>query len=195
MGWLIALAVFVGVAILPVGIRGIYSEAVAGVWVLIGPLKFRLFPTKPKAKKAKIATQPGKKGKKSSPKGGNLSDFYPILRTIFDFLEELRKKVWVKKLELRVILAGEDPCDLAINYGRAWAALGGLTPQLDRFFLIRKKKLEVECDFVAESTKLYAKVDATVTVVRALSLGWRHGVKIIKDILKLKKLRKGGAEL
>ena len=117
------------------------------------------------------------------------------MRTILDFLEQLRRKVRVKDLELKVILAGDDPCNLAVNYGRAWAALGSLMPQLDRFLSIRKKNVEVECDFVAESTKVYAKVDATLSLARAFSLGARHGIKIIKDILKLKKLRKGGAEL
>lgn len=193
MGWLIALVVLVGIAILPIGIRGVYRESTAGVWVLIGPLKFRVYPAKPKAKKT--SSQPKKDGKKNTKKGGSLSDFYPIMRTILDFLEQLRRKVSVRNLELKVILAGDDPCNLAVNYGRAWAAVGSLMPQLDRFLSIRKKNIEVECDFLAESTKVYAKVDATLTVARAFSLGIRHGIKIIKDILKLKKLRKGGAEL
>ena len=193
MGWLIALAVLVGIALLPIGIRGVYRESTAGVWVLIGPLKFRLYPAKPKAKKT--SSQPKKGGNKNAKKGGSLSDFYPIVRTVLDFLEQLRRKVRVKDLELKVILAGDDPCNLAVNYGRAWAAVGSLMPQLDRFLSIRKKNVEVECDFVAETTKVYAKVDATLSLARAFSLGARHGIKIIKDILKLKKLRKGGAEL
>lgn len=193
MGWLIALVVLVGIAILPIGIRGEYRESTAGVWVLIGPLKFRVYPAKPKAKKT--SSQPKNDGKKNTKKGGNLSDFYPVVRTVLDFLEQLRRKVSVKNLEIKVILAGDDPCNLAVNYGRAWAAVGSLMPQLDRFLSIRKKNIEVECDFLAESTKVYAKVDATLTVARAFSLGASHGIKIIKDILKLKKLRKGGAEL
>ncbi|MBQ7769170.1 MAG: DUF2953 domain-containing protein [Oscillospiraceae bacterium] len=193
MGWIIALAVLVGIALLPIGIRGVYRESTAGVWVLIGPLKFRLYPAKPKAKKT--SSQPKKGGNKNAKKGGSLSDFYPIVRTVLDFLEQLRRKVRVKDFELKVILAGDDPCNLAVNYGRAWAALGSLMPQLDRFLSIRKKNVEVECDFVAETTKVYVKVDATLSLARAFSLGARHGIKIIKDILKLKKLRKGGAEL
>ena len=195
MGWLIAIAVLAGIAILPVGIRGVYRDEAADVWLLIGPLKFRLYPAKPKEKEA--AAQPKKKtaGSGASQKGGKLQEFLPIARTVLDFLNQLRKKVGVKNLELKVILAGDDPCDLAVNYGRAWAALGNLLPQLDRVLKIRKKDIEVECDFAAETTRVYARVDATVSVARALHLGGRYGVKIIKDILKLKKLRKGGAEL
>ena len=194
MGWLVAMAVLVGIAMLPIGIRGVYREASAGIWVLIGPLKFKVYPAKAKEKK-KTSSQPKKQKKGSSKKGGSLSDFYPIARTVLDFLKELHRKVSVKNLELKVVLAGDDPCNLVINYGRAWAALGSLTPQLERFLTIRKKNIEVACDFVAESTRVYAKVDATLTVARAFSLGLRHGMKIIKDILKLKKLRKGGAQL
>ena len=193
MGWLIALVVLVVIAILPIGIRGVYRESTAGVWVLIGPLKFRVYPAKPKVKKKKTSSRSS--SEKNTKKGGSIRDFYPVVRTVLNFLEQLRRKVSVKSLELKVILAGDDPCNLAVNYGRAWAALGSLMPQLDRFLTIRKKNIEVECDFVAESTRVYAKVDATLSVARALSLGIRHGIKIIKDILKLKKLRKGGAEL
>ena len=193
MGWLIALAVLVGVAILPVGIRGVYRESIAGVWLLIGPLKFRLYPAKPKDNKTVVKPKNGSAA--NSRKGGKLQDFLPIARTVLDFLNQLRKRVGVKNLELKVILAGDDPCNLAVNYGRAWAALGNLLPQLDRVLTIRKRDIEVECDFTAETTRVYAKVDATISVARALHLGGRYGVKIIKDILKLKKLRKGGAEL
>ena len=193
MGWLVALAVLVGIALLPVGIRGVFRESAADVWLLAGPLKFRLYPAKPKEDKP-IKPQKKTTGR-TKPKGGNLQDFLPIAKTVLDFLNQLRKKVGVKNLELKVILAGDDPCDLAVNYGRAWAALGSLMPQLERVLTIRKRNIEVECDFTAETTLVYAKVDATVSVVRALHLGGRYGVKIIKDILKLKKLRKGGAEL
>ena len=193
MGWIIALAVLAGIAILPVGIRGIYRESEANVWLLIGPVKFRLYPAKTKEEKKKVKAK--KSAGSNAKKGGKLQSFLPIARTVLDFLNQLRKKIAVKNLELKVILAGDDPCDLAVNYGRAWAALGSLMPQLDRVLTIRKKDIEVECDFTAETTRIYAKADATLTVARALYLGGRYGVKIIKDILKLKNLQKGGAEL
>lgn len=194
MGWLIALAVLVGIAILPVGIRGVYRESTAGVWLLVGPLRFRLYPVKPKEEKK--TAQPKKKVTSSSEKkGGKLQSFLPVARTVLDFLNQLRKKIVVKNLELKVILAGDDPCDLAVNYGRAWAALGSLMPQLDRVLTIRKKDIEVESDFTAESICVYAKVDVMVSIGRGLYLCCRYGVKFIKDILKMKNLQKGGAEL
>lgn len=194
MGWLIALAVLAGIAILPVGIRGVYRESTAGVWLLIGPVKLRLYPAK--AKKEKKSGQPKKENVDSdNKKGGKLQEILPLARPILDFLNQLRKKLVVKNLELKVILAGDDPCDLAVNYGRAWAALGSLMPQLDRVLTIRKKDIEVESDFTAESICVYARVDVMVSIGRGLYLCCRYGVKFIKDILKMKNLQKGGAEL
>ena len=85
MGWLIALAVVAGIAILPVGIRGVYREKVAGAWLLIGPLRFRLYPAKPKEKIT--SAQPEKRPASSTQKGGKLQDFLPIARTVLDFLQ------------------------------------------------------------------------------------------------------------
>jgi len=195
MGWLIALAVLAGIAILPIGVRCVYRESKAGVWLLVGPLRFRVYPTKHKNKKVKAAALQKQSPDMDLKKGGKLRDFLPLAKTFLEFLGQLRRKVRVKRLELKVILAGDDPCDLAVNYGRAWAALGNVMPYLDRFLAIRKQDVEVECDFVADSTRVYATVDAVIPLGRAVCLVTRYGVKLIKDILNLKKLRKGGAEL
>lgn len=192
MGWLIALAIVVSVLFLPLGFSAIYRQDNPGVWLLIGPLRFRVYPGNKKEEHGKGAY---KKEKKSKPKGGSYKDFLPVVHTIYSFLGEFRRKIRVKRLELKVVLAGDDPADLAMNYGRAWAALGSLTPQLERLFVIKKRNLEVECDFTAEETLIYARIDATLTVVRTLHLLSKHGIKIIKQLLELKKLRKGGAQL
>jgi len=92
-------------------------------------------------------------------------------------------------------MGGDDPSALAINYGRAWAALGNLMPQLERFFVIKKRDLEVECDFTSDKTLIYAKADVTITVARTIHLLSRYGIRVLKDLLNLRKLRKGGAKL
>ena len=193
MGWLIALAVVAATLLLPLGFSAIYRQSDPGVWILIGPLRFRVYPGNKKEKDPQKLTSESKKG--NEKKGGSYRDFQPIIRTIIEFLGEFRRKIRVKRLDLKVILAGDDPSDLAVNYGRAWAALGSLVPQLERLFVIKKRNLEVECDFVAEETLIYARIDATISVVKTLHLLSRHGIKILKHLLELKKLRKGGAQL
>ena len=192
MAWLIVLAVLCGLAFLPLGFRAVYREYNPGVWLLIGPLKFRVYPGKPKNKEEKKHTS---KKDKESTRGGNYRDFLPVNRTIFDFLGQFRRKIRVNDLEFKLTLAGDDPSDLAINYGRAWAALGNLIPQLERLFVIKNSNLEVACDFNADKTLVYAKVDVTITLIRSIHLLSKHGIKILKELFELKKLRKGGAQL
>lgn len=197
MGWLIALAVVCVLAVLPIGFRAIYRESQPGVWLLIGPVKLRVYPGQPKKEKNKKRVKPAKTKQSAAKqeKGGSYRDFFPVVKTILTFLEHFRRKIRVNDLELKVILAGGDPCDLAVNYGKAWAALGNLMPQLERFFVIKKRNLEVECDFTSDTTLIYAKADVTITLARALHLLGRYGIRVLKDLLELKKLRKGGAEL
>ena len=112
-----------------------------------------------------------------------------------EFLDHFRRKIRVRCLQFKLILAGDDPSDLAVNYGRAWAAVGSIMPQIERLFVIKKRNIEVECDFLAEQTLVFARLDATITVFRTLHLLSRHGIKAIKQLLELKNLRKGGAQL
>ena len=90
-------------------------------------------------------------------------------------------------------MAADDPCDLAINYGRAWAAVGNLMPSLERIFVIQKRNIEVECDFTADKTRVLARLDLTITLGRVLGLTFaligRAGIELIKIVMK----RKGGA--
>ena len=200
MGWLIALAVLCVLAILPIGFRGIYCQDKPGAWLLIGPIKIRLYPKKAKGKSAKKDAKTKDTHKKNLWRdkhkiGGSARDFIPILRTVLAFAGELRHKMRIRRLELRVTLAGEEPDKVAINYGRTWAALGNFLPHLENLFVIKKRSIHVDCDFAGENTRIYARVDATITVARAVFLVFRYGKRIIKDILNLKNLQEGGAGL
>ena len=73
-----------------------------------------------------------------------VTDFLPLVKVVLQFLDGFRRKLRVNVLELKVVLAADDPCDLAVNYGRAWAAVGNLMPSLERVFVIQKRNIEVE---------------------------------------------------
>ena len=95
---------------------------------------------------------------------------------------------------MKLVLAGDDPADLATNYGKAWLALGNLMPLLERVFVIRKRNLEVECDFLGESTTITARFDISITVGRTLLLVFAQGIPILREFMKIMKMRKGGAK-
>lgn len=200
-GWLIALAIIVLLAILPLGVSVIYDTGGPLVRLILGPYKMTLFP-KDKKEKKKKPEKPKKdtkksdktKTKKKEKTGGSITDFFPIVDALLDFLGDfLCRKLRVNVLELNLVLAGGDPCDLAVNYGKAWAALGNLVPVLERFFVIKKRDMQVQCDFTADKTLIYARLDLTITLGRLLSLGVRYGIRVLREFLKIMKLRKGGA--
>ena len=80
-----------------------------------------------------------------------------------------------------------------MNYGRARAAVGNLMPQLERIFVIRKRDIDVSCDFTASESRVTARLDATITLGRLLGLAAVYGVRGMKEYLKFSKKRKGGA--
>ena len=212
MGWLIALAVLVLLASLPLGVSMKYDSGGPLVRLLAGPGKLTLYPRpkkkpkpekkapekpakpeKPKQEEPKPPQPPKEEAPKPQEKGGSLLDFLPLVKTALDLLGDFRRKLRVKNLELKLILAGNDPCDLAVNYGRANAAMGNLLPQLERLFVIKKRDIQVECDFTASETLVIARLDVTITLGRLLSLGVWYGLRALKEFLTIKKKRKGGA--
>ena len=144
------------------------------------------------SKQQDAGTAENKKDEKKE-KGGSLLDFLPLVRVALDLLGDFRRKLRLDRLELKLIMAADDPCDLAINYGRAWAALGNLFPLLERAFVIKKRDIEVECDFTVSETLIIARLDITITLGRIIALVVRYGIRALREYLKIMKLRKGGA--
>ena len=206
MGWLITAGVLLLLAVLPLGVNAVYDGNGPVARLIAGPIRVQIYPSKSKkeekvkkdkkkTEKSANSTEAQKTGTKSTPKkGGSVRDFFPLITLLLELLGDFRRKLRVNKLELRIIMAGDDPCDLAVNYGKAWAALGNLMPQLERLFVIRKREVEVECDFTSDKTLIFARLDLTITLGRLLHLGVYHGIRILRQYLTIMKTRKGGAK-
>lgn len=220
MGWLIALVVLLLLGIAPLGVSVGYNSEGARVRLILGPVRLTLVPSKKKKPKAdakqekkekpkkekkappKSAPQPQVGADKPSPKpgetgrekGGSITDFLPLVGTVFDFLGDFRRKLRVNHLQLKLIMAGGDPANLGIQYGRAWAAVGNLLPRLERWFVIKKRDIEVECDFVASETLVIAHLELTITLGRLLGALLRFAFRALVQYLKINKKRKGGVK-
>ena len=208
MGWVIFFAVVLLLAILPLGVFVSYDEDGVLVKIVAGPVKITLFPRPKKGKKSekkskkKTSASPAEQlpkppqPPKQSPekkKGGSWTDFLPLVQVALDFLGSFRRKLRIDQLELKLTMAGDDPCDLAVNYGRAWAAVGNLMPQLERLFVIKKRNIEVACDFTASQTLVKFRSEATITLGRLVSLVVVYGIRVFREFWKIKTKRKGGA--
>jgi hypothetical protein len=213
MGWLIAFIILFLLAILPLGASVKYNAEGPLVRIIAGPVRLTVFPMKKKEKKEKKpkdkkekkkkdkkekAKKEPKKGKEKpkeekKEKGGSILDFLPLVQVGLDLLNDFRWKLRLNRLELKLIMAADDPADLGINYGRAWAAVGNLVPMLERSFVIKKKDIEVECDFTTSETLVIARLDITITLGRIIALVVVNGIRGLREFLKIMKKRKGGA--
>ena len=202
MGWLIFLAILIGLGCVPLGVRLRYDEDGPLAAVLLGRLPTQLYPLpgwlkkltsrekkdgekKPKKEKPK-KEKPPKDTVGEGPQGGSWKKFLPLVRLGLHFLGDFRRKLRVNRLVLRLTLAGDDPCDLAVNYGRAWAAVGNLLAALQRAFVIQKRDVEVQCDFLGEETKVVFAMDLTITLGRILGLLVKYGIRAVAILLKMK---------
>lgn len=197
MGWLIFLGVLVLLGCLPLGVRLNFDEGGFRAAVLIGRIPVPLYPV-PRwlqnmtSRHQKKEQSPEPKPKGAAPqsrehRGGGIRRFLPFVRLGLELLGDFRRKLRVNFLRLRLTLAGEDPCDLAVNYGRAWAALGNLMPRLERALVIRKRDVEIQCDFQAEETTVVFAMDLTMTLGRLLGLALDYGLRALKLFLTMKK--------
>ena len=201
MGWLIALAVVTALALIPVGVSLRYGDTGFSLKLRLlffslklpgGKKKKKEKEKKPEQKKPEPVDGPGEPpGKQKKPRR-SMKDFLPWIRLGLDFLGSLRRKLRIEKLYAHVILAGGDPCDLAINYGRTWAGASTLMAQLNRIFVIRDQDVDISCDFTAEKTAVTARLDLTITVGRIISLLVLYGIRALRQYLIF---RKGGASL
>ena len=216
-GWLITFGILFLLAILPLGASVIYDQKGPVVRIIAGPVKFQVYPMKKKAdsekkekqqpdpqkeaaaaeQKAKQAQQKAQKKHYEDPdeKGGSILDFWPFVELGLDFLGDFRRKLRVNYLKLHMTMAGGDPCDLAVNYGRANAAMSALLAQLERLFVIKRRSVRIQCDFTAPKTTILARLDLTITLGRIIGLVVCYGIRALKTYLSIQKKRKGGANL
>lgn len=196
MGWLIAAGCLLVLGLLPLTIRLAYDSTGARVLLGVGPVRFPVFPTQ-KQKKIENSqcTKTQKQQKKSENTGGKLSDFLPLMENILTLVAELRRRIVVTDLYLKIRMTGDDPCDLSIQYGRTWAALGNLVPHLDRLFVIKKRNFDIQCDYTSDDSSVFAHAVLRITLGRLLWITIFHGSHILKQYFEIYNKRKGGKDI
>ena len=200
MTLLVIAAVLFLIGCIPVGGDVRYGEGGLTVKAKIGLLRLQLLPkTKKKQKKQKkAAAKKPKKPAEPKPKGdekrsiqlGGIDGILQILELVSDTLGDLRRKLRVDALMLHVTFNGSDPAQAAMNYGRAWAVIGAVTPTLERLFVIKKRDIQPILDYNETEMKAEAHLILTITIGRILSLACKAG---FRGLGILKELKKGGA--
>lgn len=184
--------------VLPAGVRVRYDSRGFRLTLVYGPVRWHLLPRKKRAKKEKSAPdKPPAEGRRDAgaapepeKKGGSLKLLWDYAPTCLELLGAVRRRLLLRKLELLVNLAGDDPCDLAVLYGRAWAAVGGVTALLENAFRICRRNVQVFCDFTAEETRAYLDLEIVACPARLLAVALRYGWRLLRQYFANKKAKK-----
>lgn len=161
-----------------------------GLWIQLrfGLVRWRLVPQKQKKKAKKNAAKPAphsqQKPEKKSADLSTLRAYLPLLR---ELTQAVRRRLVLRRVDLIIRLAADDPCDLAVQYGQAQAILGSMIPLLERAFRIRKRNIGAACDFTAEETSFFCYLDVAITPVRMLAVMLRYAWKLLKQYQNMKK--------
>lgn len=199
MTLLVILAVLVLIGCIPVGVDARYNADGVFLAAKLGPFRLQLLPQKPKKKPKKRKQQqkqPEKEPASSEPQekksnpllSGGVDGMLQLLDLAFDTLGDLRRKLRVNELTLHVLIGGaEDPAKAAMGYGRAWAAIGAITPSLERLFVIKKRDIRPALDYTISNTQVDAHLVTTITIGRSLALAVHAGIRFLKLLNERKK--------
>lgn len=199
MTLLVIFAVLVLIGCIPVGVDARYSADGVFLTAKLGPFRLQLLPQKPKKKPKKRKPQqkqPKKTPAKAEPQekkqnpllSGGVDGLMQLLDLAFDTLGDLRRKLRVNELTLYVLIGGaDDPAKAAMGYGRAWAAIGAITPSLERLFVIKKRDIRPALDYTISNTQIDAHLVTTITIGRSLALALRAGIRFLKILNERKK--------
>lgn len=189
------LALLAAALLIPVKIRGSYEEGNPLLYIRYGPVKLQLFPLKEKAE-AKEKLSKKKKTKPEKPKKPKakinreqilyaLEKLPPILGLA---LKRTGRSIHIRPLKLYVLVAGSDPADTAMLYGRMEAALAAGFPVLERALRLKDADVRLYVDFTERQMDCIADVGVSL---RPWSLVWmalRAGGSLLKWYLGFRKL-------
>ena len=206
---LVILAVLVLIGCIPVGVDAAYGEGGVLLSAKIGFFRLQILPAKPKkpkkpkkakkSKQQKPAASPAPSAAPDTPAAeaapqkklalpGGLNGILRLVNLALSTLGDLRRKLRVEELTLHVCIGGsDDPAAAAMRYGRAWAAIGAITPALDRLFVIKKRDIQPALDYNETSMKVDARLITTITIGRSLALALHAGVRFLKILNQRKK--------
>ena len=187
MGWLIALAVLLGLVVfiicLPVGVRVIYDQEDLKAWYTVLSIRVAEVDLEEDDKKLSLkkilkSAQRSPKKERPHPKvqasHNKIKAFWDDLILLLDFYWGLLDVAVLKRLDVKLILTGDDPCDLAVQYGQAWAAVGALLAGLESLVAIGKRYVDVQCDFVGTESCFTARLDFSLSFGRLLAYMFRY---------------------
>lgn len=203
-GWTIFLLILLALFLLGqlrVGVDGQYREEGLQVWIRLGSVRLKVYPTKPKPEgKPKPKPKPKKKEQPKQEKGKKLTleDILELARQFVPLALEAAGCFWSKlvvdKLDIRIVVGSNDPADAALLYGQLHGALGAVWQPLTQAFHVKEGRGRVEIDFNSSSITLYFHGALSLKLGQILWLAIHFGVKALVRFLRFSKVQKANKQ-
>lgn len=197
--WILAvlLAALVVLLLIPASVRFAYDRGALTLGVRFGPVKRQLFP-KPEEPEKPREEKPAKKEKpkKEKPKEPgakiNMEQILYSLETLPPILgralKRTGKRIRVRPLKIYLLVAGGDPADTAVLYGKLEGALAAGVPLLERAVCIEDEDIRLFVDFQEERMDCIADVGISLRPWDLVSVGVRALGSLIKWFLGFRRL-------
>lgn len=193
------------VLITPIHIRAAYDQGEISAGLQYGLLKRRLYPEKEKAEEAAKVKRKAKGKKKSAeekPDGDidekkagfranraqilySLEKLPPILGKA---LRRTGRRLRFRPLKLHLLVAGSDPADTAVLYGKLEAALGAGLPVLHRLVRIQDQDIRLFLDFQQEEMDCIADVGVSIRLWDLAVIGLCAGAGLLRWLIGFRRL-------
>lgn len=194
MGWILSillaiLLLFLLLIVLllcsPLTVELLWKEERPGLKVGIGPVRVDVLWLQKKMKpwldkrkqKAALKGKKPKEEKKKEPwyTPGNLEKKLDLLRTwaqpVRNALVRLGKKLRLCRLEVDMVVAGEDPGSTGMLYGWGCTLLGGLCGAIESCCTIRHGRVTLTPDFASGQKSIEADVVVSIRIWHLLVIG------------------------
>ncbi len=129
-----------------------------------------------------------RKEKESTPASGGMEKLdIPYIMDLIHLglsaMEQFRRALRVDRFLLDCAIATGDAAKTAMAYGAAAAGVGMFLPLLEENLRVRKKDIQVICDFEGTESQIFLEVQVSALVFQLLIIG----IKVLRGFLRLRK--------
>lgn len=178
----------------------LWKENKPGVRVGLGPLRVdvlqlqrKLEPwlarRKQRPKKQKAETEKEKKPKEPWYAPQQMEKYLELmgrmLEPVRQALVQFGHSVRLQRLEIDMVVAGEDPAVTGMLYGWGCTLLGGICGAVDSCCTIRRGRVTLTPDFTSNQYSVQADVVASIRIWRLLAIG----IRLMQEYIKRRPVR------
>ena len=204
----------------PYGVDAGYEEGVLSLRIKAGPFRFTLYPKKPptekqRAKQRRKKEKTGAKKKTGSEKQKKPAEEKPagvdetitvrekirwdietvtaLLRMALHALRRFCRSFSIDFLKIHYTVAGADPCNTALRYGRLCAAAAALPELCGGAVRVRRRDIALGCDFTESWPDISIRIVMSLQLFRIVHMAAAFLAEYLVWKLKTRREKKAAA--